>query len=166
MTSSIIADASALYVMSQLAHPDNLLDLFRGMTDCVEDGRLCFPSEVAKDLGVTARDEPVAIWATGLGRKLSIYRADIKYNRLLVSYAKACGFDEGFNTISGGEPSIAHVGRLACQYNNDSREFMVATEDVGENPLSPTMEQLCDQASWARIDAREAINRLDLSQFL
>ncbi|UTT48883.1 hypothetical protein [Rhodococcus gordoniae] len=166
MTNSIIADASALYMMTKIAHPDRILELLAKMTTYVEDGQLCFPREVAQDLGVTARNEPIAGWATGLGRSLSAFRADIKFNRPLVAYAKSCGFDEGFSTISGEEPSIVHVGRLACQYSAENREFKVASEDTGENPISPTMEQLCSQASWTRIDARATLVELGLSGFL
>nr|EJI98630.1 hypothetical protein JVH1_3886 [Rhodococcus sp. JVH1] len=42
----------------------------------------------------------------------------------------------------------------------------MATEDVGEGPLSPTTEQLCDAASWERVGAAEALERLGLGCFL
>jgi len=136
------------------------------LTEKVENFILCFPSEVVKDLSVTAEGDDVASWALGLGKSLRPFKAGIEFNRPLMALAKRCGFDSGFEVISGKEPSIAHVGRLACQYQSEERAFSIASEDTGEGPLSPTMEQLCDTAPWARIDAREAIIQLGFSNLL
>jgi len=166
VTRVVIADASALQMMPKLTSKGKAIELFGELTIRVESCLLCFPREVALDLGVTARDEHVAAWAAGLGRKLTPFRSDIKHMRTLMSYVRACGYPDGFDSISGDEPSIAHVSRLACQYAAEGKNFAVATEDTGEGPLSPTMEQLCDTASWDRVGAAEALNHLGLASFL
>lgn len=166
MTDVVIADASALQMMPNLTSKERSIELFRELTVRVESCVLCFPREVAHDLGITARDDSVAAWAAGLGRNLTPFRADIKHMRTLMSYVKSCGYDDGFDSISGEEPSIANVARLACQYAADGKDFVIASEDTGEGPLSPTMEQLCDVASWVRVSASDALDRLGLASFL
>lgn len=166
MTEKVLADASALQAMLQIAMPATSVVMLEEMTALVETEVLCFPRAVARDLGTTARDEPVAVWVAGLGTKLNPFRADIKYMRPLMGYVKACGFEEGFTLLSGAEPSVADVARLACQYSDEGREFTIASEDVGDAPLSPTMGQLCAAASWPRISAREAAINLGLGRFL
>lgn len=154
-------------MMPTLTTAEKEFSLLEEMTIKVETSALCFPREVAVDLGVTARGEQVAGWAAGLGRAaLTPFRADIKYMRPLMAHVKSCGFEDGFDTISGNEPSIANVGRLACQYAAEDRNFAIASEDLGEGPLSPTMEQLCDAASWTLISARDAFYRLGLEDYL
>lgn len=166
MTGVIVADASALQAISKLAPPEKCVELLTDMTTRVENQALCFPRAVALDLGTTAREEPIAGWAAGLGRSLNPFKADIKYMRPLMGFVKACGYEDGFDSLTGDEPSIADVGRLACQYRAEGKEFVVASEDTGAGPLSPTMEQLCGAASWTMITARQAVDRLDLSHHL
>ncbi|WP_192379155.1 hypothetical protein [Rhodococcus rhodochrous] len=166
MINIIVADASALQAMPSLCSAENKIQMMSEMTTRVEDGDLCFPRAVALDLRTTARDEPIASWASGLGRSLDPYKADIKYMRPLMGYVKQCGYEDGFDSLTGEEPSIADVGRLACRYQAEGKNFVIASEDTGEGPLSPTMEQLCAAASWNMIDAREALTCLGLSSYL
>jgi hypothetical protein len=167
MTPRLLADASALQVMPTLIDVSKLhTHLLAELTKRVEEQTLCFPREVADDLMVTARGDVIAGWASGLGSKLRQFKADIAYARPLMGYVKQCGFDAGFELLNGQEPSLASLGRLACQYAAEEVSFVVVTEDSGESPLSPTTEQLCQTASWGFMDARAAIRQIGLGEIL
>ncbi|MEV4237050.1 hypothetical protein AB0J47_17945 [Nocardia sp. NPDC049737] len=166
MTGVFLADASALQGMFELFAPPNIHRLVDRLTKAVDDRELGFPREVVTNLQVVARDDPVSFWAGGLGRRLNHFRADIVHDRTLMKHVDALGFEEGFETLDGSDPCIASIGRLACQYQHERTEFTVVTEDVGEGPLSPTMEQLCTTALWPYCDASACIRYLGLGNYL
>jgi hypothetical protein len=164
----LLADASALQEIPRLVRPDGkaIYDLLDVMTDAVEEGRLQFPKDVVDDLRVSAQSEAICGWATGLGRNLRSFRADFSFNRPVMRYAKQLGFEYGFESLDSSEVSIVAVARLACQYTAENQPFVIVTEDTGEGPLAPTMEQLCNHAAWQYCGARDAIERLGMGSLL
>jgi hypothetical protein len=167
VTSSFyLADASALERMPKLIREDALPEFWPAMTKAVENAQLRFPREVVDELNVTARLEQVAAWASGLGTHLNDFRGNIRYSRPLMAHVANCGFEEGFEDLDGKEPAAAGVGRLACQYSEGGATFWVATEDIGELPLRPTMVQICLQAGWGIVDAESCLRGLGLAALL
>ncbi|MTD55210.1 hypothetical protein [Amycolatopsis pithecellobii] len=161
-----LADCFALRQMGQCVRPEARPTLWSSLTDAVEDSRLGFPREVATELGVLARDEQVTSWASGLGANLRKFSADIKFNRPLMKIVETMGYQEGFDSLDGKEPAIAHLARLAISYSKTGTPFILATEDFGEGPLSPTMEQICEYQNWAYVDAMACLKGLGLGDLI
>jgi hypothetical protein len=146
--------------MAEVVDEDDLEELWDTLTDLVEGGSLGFPRPVVAELGVIARGEPVQGWAAGLGTRLNSYSANIKYNRPLMGYAADLGYEYGFESLDGKDPSIISVGRLGCQYATEGTDFVIVTEDRGPNPLRPTMEDLATVAGWNYVNAGTCMQTL------
>lgn len=157
-----IADASALHEISRSTNRTKHAEMIQGLTSCVDQGRLAFPRAVADELTVIARGEPIWSWASGLTSKLDAYNPNISWMRPFMGYVVQCGFEHGIEGIENGEGAMATVGCLCLELQNSSRQFVLATEDIGETPLRPTMEQVANLAGWNIIDARGALNHLGL----
>ncbi|MBO0609367.1 hypothetical protein [Myceligenerans salitolerans] len=163
MSKSIcIADASVLHEISRSIDSARHADMIHGLTSCVDQGILGFPRDVATELTVIARGEPIWSWANGLTSKIDNYNPSISWMRPFMGYVQEAGFEYGIDGIESGENAMATVGCLCLQLQSESREFVLATEDNGETPLRPTMEQIANLAGWSMIDARGALNHLGL----
>jgi hypothetical protein len=132
------------------------------LTICVDQGTLAFPRDVASELKVIARGEPIWSWASGLTSKLDNYNPNIKWMRPFMGYVSEAGFEFGIEGIESDESGMTKVGCLCLELQNNATQFVLATEDTGETPLRPTMEQIAMQARWSTIDARGALNHLGL----
>jgi hypothetical protein len=76
------------------------------------------------------------------------------------------GFSFGIESLEKDAGCLAAVGRLCMMLTEESTEFVLATEDTGDFPLRPTMEQLAQQAGWPYLDAKAALDHLDLGTLL
>jgi hypothetical protein len=161
-----VADASALHEMSRAVDNANHPNLLTGLTRCVDQERLAFPREVADELQVVAREEPIWAWANGLTSKLDKYSADIALMRPLMGHVRKAGFPHGIESLDGKEGCLTQVGCLCLELEDALTTFVLATEDTGEHPLRPTMEQIAVQAGWSVLDARGALTHLGLEHLL
>lgn len=162
MVPLFIADASALLEITKCVPPKNLTKLWLVLTEKVETSELGFPRAVVNDLSELARSERVGDWAHGLGSSLNNFSPHIKYQRWLMGIVQEkLGFDNGFEGILGKDSSKVHVGMLARQVSQSGREVTIVTEDFGEAPLGPTMQQLCDVAGWPYVSMRQYLSGID-----
>ncbi|PLV48014.1 hypothetical protein X011_17730 [Mycobacterium tuberculosis variant microti OV254] len=118
------------------------------------------------ELQVIAREEPIWAWATGMTSRLSAYAPNYAFARPFMTYVRNLGFEYGIESLEGPEGCLATVGRLCLTLASETTEFVLATEDTGELPLRPTMEQIATLAGWALLDARAALDHLDLGALL
>ncbi|MGY4712573.1 hypothetical protein ACXDF8_23970 [Mycolicibacterium sp. CBM1] len=149
-------------IVAQPKHPD----LLTGLSKLVDRAELGFPREVCSELEIIAREEPIWAWANGLTSKLDPFAADIVYMRTLMANAVELGFEDGFESLEKGENGFGPVCRLCFHLQAEEREFVLATEDTGETPLRPTMEQIANHVGWTRIDAATALEHLGLADLL
>lgn len=152
--------------MSRVVNPSKHPNLLAGLTECVDDERFGFPREVCSELQTIARDEPIWAWASGLTSKLDRFSANIGYIRPVMALVANLGFAFGIETLEKDTGCLAAVGRLCMMLTEELTEFVLATEDTGDLPLRPTMEQLAQQAGWPYLDARAALDHLGLGALL
>jgi hypothetical protein len=152
--------------MCRVVHISKHPDLLTGLTKRVDKGELGFPREVCAELEVIAREEPIWAWANGLTSKLDPFSSNINYIRPLMTLVVRLGFEYGIETLEKDRSAFAPVGRLCLMLQEESTDFVLATEDTGEVPLRPTMEQVAQQAGWQHLDARGALNYLGLADLL
>jgi hypothetical protein len=157
MSHIVLADMFGLISLYESEPRAGRLALLSDMTDLVEDKILRFPREVADELAILARDDDsskddrLAAWAAGLGGHLNDFRSDVSYSRPFMAYVQDAGFPEGFQALDNKDPSMVHVGRIACEYQKANMEFVILSTDSSKHPLRPTMKQLCKLAGWTRI---------------
>ena len=120
----------------------------------------------ADELLVIARDEPIWAWASGLASKLDAYSADIAFMRPLMGYIRKAGFPHGIESLDGKEGCLPSVGCLCLQLAGSKVNFVLTTEDTGEHPLRPTMEQIANECGWTVLSARCALTHLGLANLL
>lgn len=145
--------------------------LISGLTDAVDEGRLGFPRAVADDLmAIVHRDppeHPIWAWAKGLTTKLDPYAANVGQRRPLMGHIVDLGFEHGPESlVDNREGCLVEVGCLCLDLCEGGRDFYLATEDVGEHPLRPTLGQLAEACGWPLLDAVGALTMLGLDHLL
>ena len=161
-----VADASALYEMCrQIAEPKHP-EFLEGLNRAMKKGCLGFPREVADDLSVIARDEPIWAWASGQRGRLDDFAGDIGQMRPLMGLVRDLGFPNGIESLDGRENCLSSIGCLCLHLEEQGKKFVVATEDFGEAPLRPTMEQIANRKGWTVISATETLGVLNLRHLL
>jgi hypothetical protein len=167
MSTLYIADATALLVLPHCVEPEHVRILWRELTDRVEGKDFGFPKEVVDDLDVLARSEQVLAWASGLGASLDFCTANINHRRWVMHQVqKELGYELGFETVDGKDPSIAAVAMLAREFDVRSAPFVIVTEDVSENPLRPSMREFCERAEWPWCGTRVLLEQFGLGDRL
>lgn len=152
--------------MSRLVDQANHPDLLDALTKAVARNRLGFPREVVDELQVIARDEPIWSWAMGVKGALGPYDMDVANLRPFMGHVHDLGFTDGIETLDGKENCIPAIGCLCLDLGERSLNFVLATEDVGETPLRPTMEQIAKHIGWSTVDAQAALEHLQLGHLL
>jgi hypothetical protein len=162
-----VADASALHELCRIVPPPRHPELLDGLTQRIDDAELGFPREVCKELQGIAREDPtIWAWASGLTTKLNSFNPDFIYMRTVMAHVVDLGFDHGIDQLESREGAFAPVCRLCCNLQADGHDFVLATEDTGEYPLRPTMEQMAVRAGWNHFSAGDALNHLGLADLL
>lgn len=141
--------------------------LISGLTDAVDDKRLGFPRMVADDLMALVRrdppEHPIWAWARALTTKLDPYAANVGQRRPLMGHIVKLGFDHGPESLGDNkEGCLVEVGCLCLDLCESGADFFLATEDLGEHPLRPTMVQLAEHCDWALTNAIGALTWLGL----
>jgi hypothetical protein len=158
----IIADATGLLGLHSLAPATKVGALFDAVTLRLEAGTLRFPREVVDELQVIARYEFIAGWASGLGSTRDKWTSEVVHLRQVMTLVTRLGYEEGFVSLDGSDPSIAYVARMCFHLQAQSVDFRVLSSDLGNGPLSPTMEQICGEAGWQIISPQDCVTRLSL----
>lgn len=160
-------DSSALLAISGCCDPNRYLELCTCMAELIDDNVLRFPKAVVKELEILGRNEPITFWASGLGKKINTFNADILDKMTVMSvFQLHMGYDSGLEDMDGGEPTIIELAALGYNMQELHLEFWMISEDRGSTPLRPTMEQLCAEWGWNMLDIREGLKSLGLEDFL
>lgn len=157
--------------MALAVKPANTDQLIVGLTAALDGDRLGFPREVADELMATVHTttpppHPIWAWAGGLTTKLKPYEGEIGQKRPLMGHIVDLGFDHGPESLDNKEPCLVRVGCLCLDLCDTGRDFFLATEDVGEHPLRPTMGQVAEKCGWPVLDAVGALSHLDLDHLI
>lgn len=167
MSTLYVTDVTGLLTLSSCVRLDQMGTLWRELTIRVENKDFGFPKEVVDDLDVLARSEPVLGWAHGVSGSLGFCATNIKHERWVMNQVQqVLGFDLGFETVDGRDPSVGAVAMLARDLSIRKANFVVVTEDVLANPLRPSMLEICDSAAWPRCDTRSVLEQFGLSDLL
>lgn len=162
MPAIIIADATGLLGLHSLAPATKVGALFDAVTLRLEAGTLRFPREVVDELQVIARFEFIAGWASGLGSTRDKWTSEVVYMRPVMALVSNLGYEEGFDSLDGQDPSSAYVARMCFDLEAQGADFRVLSTDLGSGPLSPTMEQICGAAGWDIISPQDCLTHLSL----
>lgn len=158
----IVVDQFGLVALQDLVDPADTNDLFEIVSQCFSQGTLRAPREVFDEISHVQRGTFLAGWVTGLGQNRNQWVPDIGYQRPVMGLVASVGFKSGFETLDGRDPTCSDVARLCFELQGSGLNFAVLSTDTGNNPLAPTMEQLCSAAGWKMIDAAQAAAHLDL----
>jgi hypothetical protein len=162
----LLFDVSGLLRLSDITKQADFNELLEALTQHIEKGKAGFPRRVVEELKVLARDEPITQWCIGLGNGIRHCNPTYSYFQAIMDVVAELGFDEGLENPDGSEPSFIYTVARSYFWRLDGQEVVIVSEDVGDHPLRPTMEQLCDRLSCPMIDARSAVRELSLSRFL
>lgn len=162
MPAIVIADATGLLGLHNLAPATKISALFDAVTLRLEAGTLRFPREVLDELQVIARYEFIAGWASGLGSTRDKWTSEVVYMRPVMALLSNLGYEEGFVSLDGQDPSSAFVARMCFDLEAQGVDFQVLSTDLGSGPLSPTMEQMCNSAGWKVVSPQNCLEDLSL----
>lgn len=153
--------------MALAVRPANADQLIAGLTAAVDEDRLGFPREVADELMLvvnktTPPPHPIWAWASGLTTKLAPYAGNVGQRRPLMGHIVELGFEHGPESLDNKEGCMVQVGCLCLDLCDSKTDFFLATEDVGQHPLRPTMGEIAEKCGWPILDAVGALNHLGL----
>lgn len=157
-----IADALALRYLGQNVKKACRSQLLTDLTDLVEDQALGFPREVVKDLIVLSSDDQLIGWAHGLGSKLDPWEMDITYYRALMATVATLN-PAGFQSLDGKDTSVAAVGQLCHQLEDQGTDFVGVTDDFSDTPFGPNFAQICQAKNWTVVGPNQMISNFGLS---
>jgi hypothetical protein len=162
-----VIDSSALLAVAGCTDPAKHLELCQRLTELVDEEVLRFPRAVVKELEVLGRSEPITFWATGLGKKINRFNADVGEKVTIMQiFQLDMGYDAGLEDMDGGDPTIVELA-AAGQFLQERRvEFWMISEDRGSTPLRPTMEEVCAQCGWAMLGIHDGLKSLGLEDYL
>ena len=162
----LLLDASSLLIIRNITRPDCLNELLAEVTMHLQKGDIGFPKEVANELKIIGRYEPVTHWSVGLGKSLKQYAAHFNHVSNVMEVIADLGFDEGIDKPDGSEPSLPYAAAAAFRFHSSGRDCCVVSEDTGFLPHRPSMEQLCNALGCSMIRTREALSELGLDRHL
>jgi rRNA-processing protein FCF1 len=114
---------------------------FLGMTDLVNESKLCFPNEVVEELERLAREEEALVWAKTASSSRCHKGAPYNYVAWVL---QACEDIADKSAHVSQEPAAPYVAAQALELKTENVEALVVTEDVLEKPTRKCLRQACE----------------------
>jgi hypothetical protein len=121
---------------------------FLGLTDLVNESRLCFPTEVVEELERLAKDEAALIWAKTAASARCHKGAPFNYVTWVL---EVCEELADLSAPASQEPAAPYVAAQALELKTESVEIAVVTEDVLEKPTRKCLAQACEDLELAHV---------------
>lgn len=156
---------SALYVVDTATlltiqnERSDASECFDGMTDLVQESRLCFPAEVVEELGRLARGEQALVWAKAVAASRCNKGAPYSFTSWVL---ESCSGLVDETALATQEPAAPFVAAQAVQIRAEDNEVFVVTEDIREKPTRLCLRQACEQLDLPSMRLEEFLEDTNL----
>jgi Domain of unknown function (DUF4411) len=134
-----VVDTAALLSI-QNGRPDSA-NCFLGMTDLVNESRLCFPTEVVEELERLAKEEGALVWAKTAASSRCHKGAQYNYVAWVL---ETCEDIVDKSAQASQEPAVPYVAAQALELKTEKFDVSIVTEDILEKPTRMCLRQACE----------------------
>jgi rRNA maturation endonuclease Nob1 len=132
---------------------------FLGLTDLINESKLCFPTEVVEELERLAKEEAALIWAKTAASARCHKGAPFNY----VSWVlEVCEDLVDKSALASQEPAAPYVAAQALELKTENVEVTVVTEDVLEKPTRKCLLQACQDLELPYLRLDQFLNEVGL----